>query len=99
MPRRDKPGVTNLIEILTVATGRTIPEVEQAHATSGYGDLKNDVAEAVVTALEPVQRRYYELRSDENELLRRLSIGAEKAREVSAPTLKLMYERMGFVTS
>lgn len=93
-----KPGVSNLIEILSVVSGRTIPEVEQAYASSGYGDLKSDVAEAVVAALEPVQRRYYELRGDENELLQRLSLGAEKAREVSAPTLKLMYERMGFVT-
>jgi tryptophanyl-tRNA synthetase len=93
-----KPGVSNLIEILAAVTDRTIPEVEQAYASSGYGDLKSDVAEAVVTALEPVQQRYYELRADEGELLRRLSLGAEKAREVSAPTLKLMYERMGFVT-
>jgi tryptophanyl-tRNA synthetase len=96
---QQKPGVSNLIEILSVVSGRTIPEVEQAYASSGYGDLKGDVAEAVIVALEPVQRRYYELRADENELLRRLSVGAEKAREVSAPTLKLMYERMGFVTS
>jgi tryptophanyl-tRNA synthetase len=93
-----KPGVSNLIEILSVVSGRTIPEVEQAYASSGYGDLKSDVAEAVVTALAPVQQRYYELRADEGELLRRLSVGADKAREVSAPTLRLMYERMGFVT-
>ncbi|HKU58513.1 MAG TPA: tryptophan--tRNA ligase, partial [Gaiellaceae bacterium] len=94
----EKPGVSNLIEILSVMSNRAIPEVGAAHASSGYGDLKNAVAEAVVEVLEPVQKRYYELRSDEGELRRLLAVGAEKARETAAPTLASMYERMGFVT-
>ncbi len=93
----EKPGVSNLIEILSVSTGRSIAEVEAAYDGSGYGDLKGDVAEAVVELFRPVQERYAELRADEEELRRRLRIGAEKAREASAPTLRLMYERMGFV--
>ena len=93
----EKPGVSNLIEILSVSTGRSIAEVEAAYDGSGYGDLKGDVAEAVVELFQPVQERYAELRADEDELRRRLRIGAEKAREASAPTLRLMYERMGFV--
>jgi len=92
-----KPGVSNLVEILSVASGRTIPDVEAAYDGQGYGDLKSDTAEAVIELFRPVQERYAELRADEGELLRRLAIGAEKARTTSQPTLNQMYERMGFV--
>jgi tryptophanyl-tRNA synthetase len=91
------PGVSNLVEILSVSTGRTLAEVERAYDGRGYGDLKSDVGEAVVELFAPVQARYAELRADEGELRRLLRVGAEKARETSAPTLQKMYERMGFV--
>ena len=93
----DKPGVTNLVDILSVATDRTPEEVERAYDGAGYGDLKLDVGEAVVELLMPVRVRYLELRTDEPELLRLLAVGADKARAASAPTLSAMYERMGFV--
>jgi tryptophanyl-tRNA synthetase len=93
----DKPGVTNLVDILSVATARAPEEVERAYDGAGYGDLKRDVGEAVVELLAPVRERYVELRADEPELLRLLAVGAEKARAASAPTLAAMYERMGFV--
>jgi len=93
----EKPGVSNLIEILSVATAAPIPDVEASYDGKGYGDLKQDVGEAVVELFRPVQERYAELRSDETELRRLLAIGAGKARETSAPTLRQMYERMGFV--
>ena len=93
----EKPGVSNLIEILSVAGGRSIAEIEAAYEGRGYGDLKSDVGEAVVELFAPVQARYAELRADEPELRRLLAIGAEKARNAAAPTLRAMYERMGFV--
>jgi tryptophanyl-tRNA synthetase len=93
-----KPGVSNLIEILAVASGRPIPDVAAAYDGRGYGDLKGDTAEAVVELVAPVQQRFAELRADEAALNRLLAVGADKAREVSAPTLRQMYERMGFVT-
>jgi tryptophanyl-tRNA synthetase len=93
----EKPGVSNLIEILSVATGTPIPEVESSYDGRGYGDLKGDVGEAVVELFRPMQERYAELRADEDEIRQRLLVGAEKARETSAPTLAEMYERMGFV--
>jgi len=93
----DKPGVSNLIDIMSVATGETPEAVEAAYGEAGYGSFKVAVGEAVVALLEPIQRRYAELRADEGELLRLLSHGAEKARAASAPTLERMYERMGFV--
>ncbi|MDX6485208.1 MAG: tryptophanyl-tRNA synthetase, partial [Gaiellaceae bacterium] len=93
----EKPGVSNLIEILSVATGTPIQDVEVSYDGRGYGDLKGDVGEAVVELFRPMQERYAELRADEAELRRLLKLGAEKARETSAPTLADMYERMGFV--
>jgi tryptophanyl-tRNA synthetase len=93
----DKPGVSNLIEILSVASGTPIPEIESSYDGRGYGDLKGDVGEAVVELFRPMQKRYAELRAEEGELRRLLHVGADKAQETSAPTLEQMYERMGFV--
>ena len=93
----EKPGVSNLIEILSVVSGTSIPEVESWYDGRGYGDLKGDVGEAVVELFRPVQERYAALRADEGELRRRLRMGADKARVTSAPTLEEMYTRMGFV--
>jgi tryptophanyl-tRNA synthetase len=93
----DKPGITNLIDILSVATGDTPEAIEARYDGSGYGPFKADVAEALVAVLQPIQSRYEELRSDPAELGRLLAVGADKARTASAPTLQAMYERMGFV--
>jgi tryptophanyl-tRNA synthetase len=92
-----KPGVSNLIEILHVATGEAIDAIEARYRGKGYATFKQDVADAVVAVLEPVRRRYEELRADEGELRRLLAAGAEKARAASAPTLQRMYDRMGIV--
>jgi tryptophanyl-tRNA synthetase len=93
----DKPGITNLIDICSVATGKTPGEIEVEYEHAGYGQFKADVGDAVVEMVTPVRERYLELRGDEGELRRLLAAGAERAREASAPTLAAMYERMGFV--
>jgi tryptophanyl-tRNA synthetase len=93
----DKPGVTNLIDMMTVATGESAEAIEARYESGGYGQFKTDVAEAVVALIEPIRARYDELRGDPGELQRLLRLGADKAREASAPTLAQMYERMGFV--
>jgi tryptophanyl-tRNA synthetase len=92
----DKPGISNLIEIMSVATGETIATVESEYGGHGYGTFKSAVAEAVVALLEPFQERFHDIRGDPAELSRLLAVGADKAREASTPTLELMYERMGF---
>ena len=94
-----KPGISNLIEIMSVATGEPIDAVEHRYDGTGYGQFKEDVGDAVVSLLAPIQGKYGELRADEGELRRLLALGAEKAREASAPTLAAMYDRMGFVRS
>ena len=92
----EKAGISNLIEVMTVATGETIAEVEKRYVGAGYGQFKSDVGDALVELLEPIQARFRALRDDSAELERMLAIGAAKAREVSAPTLEKMYDRMGF---
>jgi tryptophanyl-tRNA synthetase len=91
-----KEGIENLISIMSVATGQQPEAIESRYDGAGYGDFKTDVAEAVVELFDPIQSRYRELRGDPAELQRLLALGAEKARAASAPTLALMYERMGF---
>jgi tryptophanyl-tRNA synthetase len=92
----EKPGISNLIELMTVVTGESIQDVESRYDGAGYGRFKEDVAEAIVEVLDPIRKRYLELRADEAGLDRLLEVGAQKAREASAPTLASMYERMGF---
>jgi tryptophanyl-tRNA synthetase len=92
----EKPGVSNLLEIMSVATGESIEALEQRFAGAGYGDLKEAVGESVVQLLTPIRERFEAFRADERELQRLLSLGAEKARRAAEPTLELMYDRMGF---
>jgi tryptophanyl-tRNA synthetase len=92
----EKAGITNLIEIMSVATGEAPEAIEARYDGAGYGTFKQEVGEAVVAVFEPVRQRYEELRADDAELQRLLALGAAKAREASAPTLEAMYERMGF---
>jgi tryptophanyl-tRNA synthetase len=92
-----KAGIENLIDIMSVATGEEPETIESRYDGAGYGQFKSDVADAVVAVVAPIQERYRTLRSDDAELQRLLGVGADKAREASAPTLEAMYERMGFV--
>jgi tryptophanyl-tRNA synthetase len=92
----DKPGVSNLIEILAVARASTPAAVEAELADArGYGDLKAAVAEATVSYLAPVRERYTDLRADEDALEAVLADGAARAREIAAGTLAEVRERMG----
>jgi tryptophanyl-tRNA synthetase len=91
-----KPGISNLLEIMSVATAEPVAELERRFADSGYGAFKDAVGESVVDLLTPIRERYEALRADERELQRLLGVGAEKARRVAEPTLEAMYERMGF---
>ena len=91
----DKPGITNLIEVLAVIRGVDPADVEAEFDGGGYGPFKGAVAEAVVEYLRPVRDRYEDLRSDEAELERILASGAGRARRIAAATLADVRERMG----
>jgi tryptophanyl-tRNA synthetase len=93
----DKPGVTNLIDIIAAARG-VAPDtvVDEMRSARGYGDLKAAAAEAVTTMLAPVRERYEPLRADEAALDAMLAAGAEKARAIAADTLADVRAVMGF---
>jgi tryptophanyl-tRNA synthetase len=91
----EKPGITNLIDILAAVRGTTPEEVEASWDGSGYGAFKQAVGDAVVEYLSPVRARYQELRSDEGELERILTAGAEKARAIASHTMLDVREAMG----
>ncbi|MGY1857077.1 tryptophan--tRNA ligase [Modestobacter sp. SYSU DS0290] len=93
----EKPGVTNLLAIHSALSGQSVAQLEEHFAGRGYGDLKKELADVVTEAFAPVQQRTAELLADTAELERVLAAGAARAREVAAPTLATVYERVGFL--
>jgi len=91
----DKPGISNLIDVLAVIRGVSAEEVEREFDGSGYGDFKQAVAEAVADYLTPVRERYAELRPDQAALEITLEGGAEKARAIASETLAEVRDAMG----
>jgi tryptophanyl-tRNA synthetase len=90
-----KPGVSNLLSILSACTGTPIAELTPA----SYGALKKETAEAVIALLEPLQRRYAALSADPATLEAMLRAGAERARERAAGTLTAAKEAMGLLAA
>ncbi|HEX5995662.1 MAG TPA: tryptophan--tRNA ligase [Jiangellales bacterium] len=95
----NKPGVTNLMTILSALTGQSMEQLEHDFAGRGYGDLKKSVASAVLDVAVPFQDRVRQLLDDRAELDALLARGAAKAREVAARTLATVYERVGFLAA
>ena len=94
----EKPGVSNLLTLLSCSTGRSIEQLVPEYEDKMYGHLKADTAAAVLSFIEPVQQRYFELRKDETALLAIMKDAAEKASERAAITLARAYEAVGFIT-
>jgi len=92
-----KPGVSNLLAILSAFTGRTAKELQGDYDGKGYGDLKKDVAEALVEFVTPVQARVKSYLDDPAELDKILARGAEQARAVASRTLARAYDKLGFL--
>jgi tryptophanyl-tRNA synthetase len=91
----DKPGISNLIEILAVVRENDPAEVEQEFRGKGYGDFKSAVGEAIVDFLAPVRERYGEVRADEAALEKVLEDGAERARGLAEETMVEVRRAMG----
>jgi tryptophanyl-tRNA synthetase len=92
----DKPGISNLIELMAAARGITPDQVESEYAGApGYADFKRHVGEAVVELLAPVRERYGALRDDATTLEETLRDGAGKARAIAAGTLAAVRDRTG----
>ncbi len=92
-----KPGVSNLLTIAAALTGEDIAALEQRYAGAGYGDLKRDVADAVVAAVQPIQTRTAELLGDPATLDSLLAAGADRAGSVASSTLAAVYDRIGLL--
>lgn len=94
--KEHKPGISNLLTIFSAVTDKSIVELEQEYAGSGYGAFKKDLAEAVVALLEPIQERYYKL-MESPELDDILTKGAKRASEEASQTLARMEKAMGLL--
>lgn len=95
--REAKPGVSNLLTIFSVLTGRSVASIEQEFAGRGYGDLKKGLVEVVEETFAPVRERTAELLGDRAELDRLLATAADRANEVASRTLQSVYERIGLL--
>jgi tryptophanyl-tRNA synthetase len=91
----DKPGITNLIEILSVVRNVQPADIERDFASQRYGDLKVATAEAVTEYLRPTRERYQQIRADEAAIEEQLVEGGKRARAIASETLALVRERMG----
>ena len=95
--RDAKPGVSNLLGIHSAISGQSIDSLVSHFDGKGYGDLKGEVAEVVLSAVEPIRDRANQLLADPAELDRLLAKGAAKANELAEKTLATVYERVGFI--
>ncbi|WP_070119767.1 tryptophan--tRNA ligase [Bacillus marinisedimentorum] len=92
--KENKPGVSNLMTILSLCSGKSLEEIETHYAEKGYGEFKADVARAVIATLKPIQERYYEI-VESAELDEILDRGAEKANRIAGKTLQKAKNAMG----
>jgi tryptophanyl-tRNA synthetase len=95
--RAEKPGVSNLLTLLSVATKRSVEDLVPEYEDKMYGHLKKDTADAVVAMIEPIQARFKEIRNDQSHLEGIMQCGAEKAGAKAEVTLKAVYDAVGFI--
>mgnify|MGYP005796454443 FL=1 len=94
----DKPGITNLLNIWSVMTGKSVSEGEKEFEGSSYEKFKRAVGEAVTEHLRPIREKYSEYISDKGELERIMREGAEKAARIARRTLSKVYRKVGIVS-
>ena len=90
----NKPGISNLLNIYSVLSGMTVPELEAKYEGKGYGDFKKDLVEVVVEALAPIKERYEQIRHSD-ELIEILKDGAVRADAIAQKTMKRVKENFG----
>ena len=93
--RENKAGISNLLDILSAATGTPIPQLVEQY--SQYGPLKKDTGDAVIAVIDPIRSRYNELMNDKGQLAQLLKIGNQRAREVAARTLDRTHKAIGLL--
>ncbi|MDG1750592.1 MAG: tryptophan--tRNA ligase, partial [Thalassotalea sp.] len=93
----EKPGVSNLLSLLSCATGQTVEQLVPQYEDKMYGHLKGDVADAVVAMLEPIQEKYHQYRNDQALMEQVMRNGAAKASERASKILTSVYDAVGFI--
>ncbi|MDI9216966.1 MULTISPECIES: tryptophan--tRNA ligase [Clostridium] len=93
----EQPGVKNLLDLLIAINGSTAEELVAYYKDKGYADLKKDVADAIVSELEPIQNKVKEILKDKKALEDIYKLGAEKANYISMKTLRKMQKKIGFI--
>ncbi|WP_309615422.1 tryptophan--tRNA ligase [Salinibacterium sp.] len=93
----EKPGISNLLTICSVLSGRPVADIEREYDGHGYGDFKKGVAEVVIDTFSPIRARTLELLDDRAELDRILTANADRAAVIADATLAKVYDRVGFV--
>ena len=94
---KEKAGVSNLLTLLSCATGESVESLVPKYEDKMYGHLKTDVADAVVSLIEPIQAKFHELRDDRAQLDAIMKDGAGKASARAEKTLASVYEAVGFI--
>lgn len=93
----EKPGIANLLNIMSASTGKPIAEIENDFDGRGYGDFKKAVADAVVARLEPIQKKYAELMNNKDHLHQILKEGAEDAQRRAYRMMAKVNRKVGFI--
>ena len=93
----EKPGVSNLLSLLSCTTGQSVEALVPGYEDKMYGHLKGDVADAVVSLLEPIQQKFHEYRADQDFLNKVMSQGAEKASARASKIITSVYDAVGFI--
>lgn len=92
----NRPGVSNLITICSACTGKPVADVLAGFDGKNYGELKQETADAVIETLRPIQTAYKQYLSDKAYLNERIELGAKKATETAAKTVRKVYHKLGF---
>jgi tryptophanyl-tRNA synthetase len=92
-----KPGISNLLTLYSIITAQTIADLEKKYTNQGYGIFKNDIAEALIDFLAPLQERFHKLRQDNNKMKKILEHGALQAQKKANQTLAKVHEAIGFI--
>lgn len=93
----EKPGISNLMTLLSLATGKSFKTIEEEFKGVGYGEFKSEVADSVAKWINPIRTRFLEIRADEKHLKEILSYGADSARRQASKTLRKVFKKIGFV--
>jgi len=93
---KEKPGISNLLTVYSVFSGKKIEEIVNEYEGSGYGQFKKDLVEIVNNHLAPIQEKYNEIRNSE-ELIKILKDGGERAGIIAENTMKRVRDKVGFI--